>query len=353
MASPAAREHPLFTPREIFDLLSRYVVGQEQAKRAVSIAAHAHLRRIRARKEGRLQLLRKSNILLVGPTGSGKTHLARTLAGILEVPFATVDATEYTEAGYYGKDVEVMVSDLLYRADHSVELAQRGIVFVDEVDKIARRSQGARTGAGARDIGGEGVQQSMLKLLEGRELYVPLNVTQSIHKSDYVQVNTRDVLFICAGAFSDLFDENERGRARTVGFNAGDAGRHRGVSLRQLVEFGMLPEFLGRLPVTVELERLEVPDLVRILTEPPDALAREYRELLALDGLELRFTPGALEQVSRHALERGLGARGLRSVLEAVMSEILFEAPGSRRGAVSVDAALVRRRLAAGTGLQP
>ena len=355
MESLAARDEEVPTPRQIYDALSRHVVGQEEAKRAVSVAAHAHLRRVRARMEGRAVKLRKSNLLLVGPTGSGKTHLARTLAEVLNVPFATVDATEYTEAGYYGKDVEVMVSDLLYRADHSVEAAQRGIVFVDEVDKIARRTQGARTGAGARDIGGEGVQQALLKLLEGREIYVPLNVTQSVHKHDFVQLNTRDVLFICAGAFSDLYQEDEHGRGHAVGFNAAPAvhGARR-LTLKQLVEFGMLPEFLGRLPVRVELHRLEFLDLVRILTEPPDALAREYRELLALDGVELRYTAGAVEQVARFAVERGLGARGLRSVLEAVMADLLFEAPSRGSGTVTVDSGFVRRRLhSAAPGLLP
>ena len=355
MESLAARDEAVPTPRQIYDALTRHVVGQEEAKRAVCVAAHAHLRRIRAREDGRPLKLRKSNLLLVGPTGSGKTHLARTLAEVLRVPFATVDATEYTEAGYYGKDVEVMVSDLLYRADHSVEAAQRGIVFVDEVDKIARRTQGARTGAGARDIGGEGVQQALLKLLEGREIYVPLNVTQSVHKHDFVQLNTRDVLFICAGAFSDLFHEDEHGLAHPVGFHAAPHARGaRRLTLKQLVEYGMLPEFLGRLPVMVELQRLEVPDLVRILTEPPDALAREYRELLALDGVELRYTAGAVEQVARFAVDRGLGARGLRSVLEAVMADVLFEAPGRGNGTLTVDSAFVRRRLqSAAPGLFP
>ncbi|MBM4381575.1 MAG: AAA family ATPase, partial [Deltaproteobacteria bacterium] len=268
--------------------------------------------------------------------------------GSTSVPFATVDATEYTEAGCYGKDVEVMVSDLLYRADHSVEAAQRGIVLVDEVDKIARRTQGARTDAGARDIGGEGVQQALLRLLERREIYVPLNVPHSVHKHDFVQLNTRDVLFICAGAFSDRYQKDEHGCSRPVGFHA--APRVRGarrLTLRELVESGMPPEFLGRLPVMVELQRLEVSDLVRILTEPPGALARECRELLALDGVELRYTQGAVEQVARFAVDRGLGARGLRSVLEAVMADVLLGAPGRGSGTLTVDSTFVRRRLQA------
>src|SRR5580765_4476107 len=192
------------TPRQIFDYLDRYVVGQDRAKRTVAIAAYNHLKRCGQKTPGQKRLIKKSNLLLIGPTGSGKTHIARTLAGCLEVPFVVADATEYTEAGYYGKDVEVMVGELLHRADQDVELTQRGIVFIDEIDKIARRSHGARTGAGSRDIGGEGVQQGLLKLLEGREIFAPLNVTQHWNKHDFVVVDTQDILFIAAGTFSDL-----------------------------------------------------------------------------------------------------------------------------------------------------
>src|SRR6476646_470355 len=199
-----AERHPVLTPRQIFDYLDRYVVGQDRAKRTVAIAAYNHLKRCAQKSPGQKRLLRKSNLLLIGPTGSGKTHIARTLAGCLEVPFVVADATEYTEAGYYGKDVEVMIGELLHHSDQDVELAQRGIVFIDEIDKIARRSHGARTGAGSRDIGGEGVQQGMLKLLEGREIFAPLNVTQHWNKHDFVVVDTQDILFVAAGTFSDL-----------------------------------------------------------------------------------------------------------------------------------------------------
>ncbi|CAM4414651.1 MULTISPECIES: ATP-dependent Clp protease ATP-binding subunit ClpX [Myxococcus] len=346
MESSARREEALLTPREIYERLDRFVIGQDGAKRAVAIAAHNHLKRLLARRLRRTSLIKKSNILLMGPTGSGKTHIARNLADILHVPFTTVDATEYTEAGYYGKDVEVMISDLLFKANHSVEDTQRGIIFIDEVDKIARRSQGARNGAGSRDIGGEGVQQSLLKLLEGREVYVPLNVTQAWNKSDFVQVDTRDILFICAGTFSDLHDDGDEGR-RAMGFGAEDSAKRsqKRISTRQLTDFGMLAEFLGRLPVVVQLERLGEEDLMRVLTEPPDSIVREFRELLSMDDLEVDFADPGLREVVRYSVERGLGARGLRSVLEHVMADVMFEAPERRRRQVMVDAGFVRERL--------
>ena len=210
--------------------------------------------------------IKKSNILLIGPTGSGKTHIARTLASCLDVPFTVADATEYTEAGYYGKDVEVMVGELLHRADQDVEKAQRGIVFIDEIDKIARRSQGARTGAGARDIGGEGVQQSLLKMLEGREIFVPLNVTQHWNKHDFVVVDTQDILFIAAGTFSDLrLTETSQGRSASAPRPTSDSRARRRVTEKELLDYGLLAEFLGRLPVRVELEPLGEDELYLII----------------------------------------------------------------------------------------
>jgi ATP-dependent Clp protease ATP-binding subunit ClpX len=347
MESSARRDSPLLTPREIYERLDRYVIGQEAAKRAVAIAAHNHLKRIQARRMRRTSLLKKTNILLIGPTGSGKTHIARNLAEILSVPFTTVDATEYTEAGYYGKDVEVMVADLLFKANHSVEDTQRGIIFIDEVDKIARRSQGARNGAGSRDIGGEGVQQSLLKLLEGREVFVPMNVTQAWNRGDFVPIDTRDILFICAGTFSDLHEYGGSVDSRPLGFGAREASKvRRRISTKQLVEYGMLAEFLGRLPVVVQLELLGEPELLRVLTEPPDSIVREYRELLGMDGIELELTEGSLREVVRFSVEKGLGARGLRSILEFVMADVMFEAPERRGNHITVDAGFVRTRLA-------
>jgi ATP-dependent Clp protease ATP-binding subunit ClpX len=342
----SARRHPdLLTPRQIFERLDHYVIGQHEAKRAVAIAAYNHLKRIEARKLRRQSLLKKSNVLLIGPTGSGKTHVARNLAQILSVPFTVVDATEFTEAGYYGKDVEAMVADLLLKANHVVEDAERGIIFIDEVDKIARRTQSAKNGAGSRDIGGEGVQQALLKMLEGRPIYCPMNVTQHWSQHDFVQVDTTDILFVCAGTFSDLLGPaDDSGRA--IGFGAtGKRAPQRKLETKDLVDYGMLAEFLGRLPVVVQLEALSEADLVRVLTDPPDAITREYRELLALDDIQIDFAESGLREIVRYSVERGLGARGLRSIMEKVMRDVMFEAPEGRRRKLSVDASFVRRHL--------
>ena len=332
------------TPRQIYEHLDRYVIGQERAKRVVSIAAHGHLQRCQAREQGRT-LQRKSNMLMMGPTGCGKTHLARTLAGFLDVPFVVVDATEYTEAGYYGKDIEVMVAELLFASNQSIQQAERGIIFVDEIDKIARRSHGARTGAGSRDIGGEGVQQAMLKLLEGREVFVPLNVTQHWNKHDFVQVDTRDILFICAGTFSDL--DLYGVSTKPLGFASdgeGQRGRRR-IAVKDLLDYGMIAELLGRLPVMVELGELGRDERLRILSVPPDSLMREYRERLRLDGVELQVTAGALEAVVEYSMARRAGARGLRAIMEEVCQDLLFEAPERSGSRITLDVSAVKERL--------
>jgi ATP-dependent Clp protease ATP-binding subunit ClpX len=345
--SPRLGEVPqLLTPRRIFEQLSRWVVGQERAKRALAIAAYNHLKRTALRRSRRSGAgIRKSNVLLVGPTGCGKTHLARTLAEILDVPFHVADATEFTEAGYYGKDVEAMIAELLAKADHAVEEAQRGIVFIDEVDKIARRSQGQRSGIGARDIGGEGVQQALLKILEGRELVVPLGPALQWQRHEQVTLDTTDVLFVCAGTFTDVFAYS--GATRAVGFGARDGRRAAARRIRQkdLLDYGMLAEFLGRLPVVVQLDELGETELLEVLTGPPDAVVREVKELLSADGVELAFTDGALREIVRHAVERGAGARGLRAIVEEVVADVLFEAPERAGTRVTLDAALVRRRV--------
>lgn len=342
-ASSRAEEIRVLTPRQIYDHLDRFVIGQTQAKRAVATAAHQHLKRIEQRRLGRPTLLRKSNVLLMGPTGSGKTHLARNLAELLEVPFVIVDATEYTEAGYYGKDVEVMVAELLFKSGHSIDATERGIIFIDEIDKIARKGGSSRTGAGSRDIGGEGVQQALLKLLEGREIFVPMNVTQHWNKHDFVQVDTSDILFICAGTFTDLHRAQTGNR---VGFGA--EGRRSGetrLRVKELIEYGMLAELLGRLPVAVQLAELSEEELLLVLTTPPDSLVREYREALLLDGVELDLTEGALRGIVAYAVEKRLGARALRSILEEVLADLLFEAPEKKGEKISVDKRYVEARL--------
>lgn len=338
------------SPRTIFEHLDRFVVGQERAKRALAIAAYNHVRRVGLRGAPRpaaaAGLLKKSNVLLIGPTGCGKTHMARHLATALDVPFAVVDATEYTEAGYHGRDVEQMVTELLLAADQDADACGRGIIFIDEIDKIARRSHGAQTGAGARDIGGEGVQQSLLKVLEGREVFVPLNHAQGFARQDFVTVDTTDILFICAGTFSDL--RPTPGDERTLGFTrrGGEPAPAGRVGPRELCEFGMIAEFVGRLPVVVELEPLSDDQMMDILTTPPDSIVREFRERLALDGVAVEFEPAALRRIVEHANRRGLGARALRGILEGVMSDVLFAAPEMHDDRLVIDEAFVVQELA-------
>jgi len=330
-----------FTPREIYRELNRYVIGQEAAKRAVSVAAYNHCKRVSA---GPDSLLRKSNMLLLGPTGSGKTHLARQLARLLQIPFTVVNATDYTEAGYYGKDVEVMVAELLFKTNGDLEATQRGIVFVDEIDKIARRGQSGRTGAGNRDIGGEGVQQAILKLLEANQIFVPLNVTQHWNKHDFVLVDVTDILFICAGTFSDL--RVGRDRAGLGFLDAAAVTPARKVTTKELENYGMLPELLGRLPVVVELSELTEEELGLILTEPPDSVWREYRELFTPEHIDLRLTEDGRRAIVGETRRRRLGARGLRSLLEEILADLSFHAPERVGQTITVDAAYVERHLA-------
>jgi ATP-dependent Clp protease ATP-binding subunit ClpX len=345
-ANPRVERRDPLTPRQIYNYLDRYVVGQERAKRTVAIAAYNHLKRCGQSTAAGKRLIKKSNVLLLGPTGSGKTHIARTLAQCLNVPFTVADATEYTEAGYYGKDVEVMIGELLHRSDQDVELAQRGIVFIDEIDKIARRSHGARTGAGSRDIGGEGVQQGLLKLLEGREIFAPLNVTQHWNKHDFVVVDTQDILFIAAGTFSDL---NLTETPRSVGFGAdreaGAAPPARRATEKELLDYGFLAEFLGRLPVRVELEPLSEADLYLIMTGPPDAVVREYQALLKIDGVDLRFADRALRAIAAYCLRRRTGARSLRTIVEEICHDVMFEAPERKGETVTIDEASIVAHL--------
>lgn len=334
---------PLKSPREILEHLDRHVIGQDDAKRAVSVAAYNHLKRIGSPRNRRSRLLKKANILMVGPSGTGKTHIARVLAEALAVPLCIVDATEYTEAGYYGKDVEAMVAELLSRSGHDVEAAERGIIFIDEVDKIARRDHGARTGSGPRDIGGLGVQQALLKMLEGAKVLVPQAPCKDA-RQDVVRVDTADILFICAGAFSDMARKR---RGKGIGFDrrGGRASSYRPIDGDDLIEYGFAVEFLGRLPTVVELHELGLDDLVQILTVPPDALVKEYRTLLAMDDIDLQFERDAVTELARAALRRRTGARGLRSMMEELMREAMFEAPERKGQRIVIRADDVTRRL--------
>ena len=332
-----------YTPADIYRELDRYVIGQEYAKRTLAIAAYGHIKRISSQKLQESGIVQKSNVLLIGPTGCGKTHLARTLAKALHLPIVVVDATEYTEAGYYGKDVEVMVGELLHRTGGNVELAEKGIIFLDEIDKIAKRGEAARTGASGRDIGGEGVQQSLLRMLEGQKTFVPLNITQHWNKHDFVEVDTSNILFICAGTFSDL--RQEKLPART-GFHAGkqDKRKKGKLSVEQLQKHGMLPELLGRLPVIVQMDELSEAELLRVLTEPPDCIVNQYRELMAADDIKLKFQAAALKEIITVAEKRKLGARGLRSIIEEVMHDHMFDAPGNRGKTITINAKYVKMK---------
>ena len=331
------------TPRRIFEQLDQYVVGQKHAKEVLAIAAYNHLKRIEYLKFGGEVSIRKSNILMAGPSGSGKTYLARTLARILDVPFAYNDATAFTEAGYYGEDVEVAIGRLLYATNQNVNAAENGVVFIDEIDKIARRTGGARTGAGSRDIGGEGVQQALLKILEGEKIFVPLNVTAHWNKYYYVEIDISNILFICAGSFSDMEVSSD---SKPIGFFGEEAPPQREISSEDLVKYGFLPELMGRLPVRVQLEALSADDLVTILTQPREAMVPEYQRLCALDQIQLDFTRDALLEIANAALKQKLGARALRAILEKVLHPILFVGPERAGERIVIEPDDVRRAIA-------
>ena len=324
----------LSKPHEIKAFLDQYVVGQERAKKMLSVAVYNHYKRIQQQQQDSENVeLQKSNILLIGPTGSGKTLLAQTLARYLNVPFTIADATSLTEAGYVGEDVENIILNLLQSADYDIERTQRGIVYIDEIDKISRKSDSPSI---TRDVSGEGVQQALLKIIEGCTAAVPPKGGRKHPQQDFLQIDTTHILFICGGAFHGLESIIERRiRSKTMGFGAQISSRHerkigdvlRMVEPEDLLKYGLIPEFIGRLPVLATLDDLTEEDLIKILTEPKNALTRQYQRLFEMDEVTLRFASEALQMVAHEAIKKGTGARGLRAILEQRMLDIMYTIP--------------------------